>query len=270
MVRWNQTHRLHHNHHFLLLLPVCQMKNSVKPCLSHSLHWISWFQGAGDSWQIQTVPSEYLLFMCELSSAAESWRGRLNEISVPLEAGTVHALPCFPQVKASFEVRSSGVLQPHCRESLMCLSSPLIIMLIKISLIHLTTQPPFKPPTPAPPTPSPPKHQILFTLTHACWLCYELPVQRSSLGELVVVWIFLKVTVNRESDRLVLQKRLSFSRVNKWSSSRGVLGDKELVWTGRRCLTSFSCSSLGSLREAGWMSFCSSVVLRQKKGNCSI
>lgn len=132
---------------------------------------------------------------------------------MPLEAGTVHVLPCFPQVKASFEVRSSRVLQPHCRESLMCLSSPLIIMLIKISLIHLTTQPPFKPPTPPPP--SPPKHQILFTLTHACWLCYELPVQRSSLGELLVVWIFLKVTVNRESDRLVLQKRLSISRVNK-------------------------------------------------------
>lgn len=116
-------------------------------CLTPSIEF------PGDSWQIQTVPSEYLLFMCELSSAAESWRGRLNEISVPLEAGTVHVLPCFPQVKASFEVRSSGVVQPHCRESLMCLSSPLIIMLIKISLIHLTTQPPFKPPTPAPSSP---------------------------------------------------------------------------------------------------------------------
>lgn len=189
------------------------MKNSAKPCLFHSLHWTSWLWGAGGSWQIQTVPSEYLLFMCELSSAAESWRRRLNEISVPLEVGTVHVLPCFPQVKASFDVRSSRVLQPHCRESLMCLSSPLIIMLIKISLIHLTTLPPSH-------LLPLPKNQILFTLTHACWLCYELPVQRSCLGELVVLWIFLKVTVNRKSDRWAHQKRLHFSRVNKLSSSR--------------------------------------------------
>lgn len=136
---------------------------------------------------------------------------------MPLEAGTVHVLPCFPQVKASFEVRSSGVLQPHCRESLMCLSSPLIIMLIKISLIHLTTQPPLQTPDTSSPLPSPPLPSTrYYSRSHTqCWLCYEHPVQRSPLGELVVVWIFLKVTVNRESDRLVLQKRLSFSRVNK-------------------------------------------------------
>lgn len=68
----------------------------------------------------------------------------------------------FP-IKMCFEVRSSRVLPTRCRKSLMCFPSPLIIMLIKISLIF----PPLS------------LHQILFMLftahIHAgsvmCFLC---------------------------------------------------------------------------------------------------
>lgn len=173
------------------------MENSVKPCLFHSLHWNSWFWGAEESWQIQTVPSEYLLFMCELCCAAESWRRRLNEISVQLEAGTVHVPPCFPKVKASLEVRSSRVLQPHCHESLMCLSSPLLIRLIKISLIHLTTHPHLPPTNTYSPThpPHPPSTRYYSRLHMHAAFVIELPVQCLSLGDLLAVWMFLKLAV---------------------------------------------------------------------------
>lgn len=140
----------------IITIILCQMNNSVKPCFVYSLPWISWLWGAEKNYdKYKLFFHNIFLFMCELCCAAESWLQRLNEISVPLEAGTVHVLLCFLRVKASFEVRSSRVLQPYCCKSLMCLSSLLLIRLIKNSLIHLHPQL-----NPAYPRILPPKHQI--------------------------------------------------------------------------------------------------------------
>lgn len=199
-----------------IIMFLYQMKNSVKPCFVYSLHWISLFWGAEESWQIQTVPSEYLLFMWDLSCAAESWRQRLNEISVPLEAGTVHVPPCFPQVKASFEVRSSRVLQPYCPKSLMCLSLPLLIRLIKFSLIQLTS-------------PSPRSaHSTLQAPVYACMLdmlCYWASCAVFVSGR-VARGVDIVKGSSQMKNRLVLQNRLSFSRVNKLISPRK-LGERK-------------------------------------------
>lgn len=123
-----------------------------------------------------------LLFIHKPNSTVETWQIRLNEFSLCHLHKVQYMCRCIFPIKPSFEVRSSRVLQPHCCESLMCLSSPLIIMLIKISLIPLS-----------------PLHQILFMLftahMHAGFVMsflHSAHLQECfSLG-----WIFLAVTVN--------------------------------------------------------------------------